>query len=345
MKRPRELWIDAVRAIAVILVVLYHLLIWTHRDITFDQSGFGSFWDASRGVLTRLRMPILLAISGFLAGAAIQRGWGSVRLRLAANYWLYFVWLTLFFAFYSFVGLLEPAANLPVAVDTWPVFLQNIVMPSTALWFVVAMAVFPVVLWVGERSSVPTWLMIVGALAIWAVGVSFDMPQWIGKFARTFIFFAIGYYGRLVVPRIRARNWATALVALIAFALAARAFQRVIKGDLGALVVAVFAIVVAAVACPLIFKSGVHARIASFIGQRTLEIYVLHIPILSVVSLLLRGKPAVTHFTRTPVGDIVFTFGCVVVTVATALLVGLVLRRIPGVLALPVAWKRVLERD
>lgn len=35
-KKMREPWIDAVRAIAVILVVLFHFLLWTYRDVTDD---------------------------------------------------------------------------------------------------------------------------------------------------------------------------------------------------------------------------------------------------------------------------------------------------------------------
>src|SRR5690606_650904 len=145
---------------------------------------------------------ILMAISGFLASGAITRGLSSIRTRFAANAWLYVVWLTVYFAFYATTYALIESPRLPVAVNTPQKYIENLVMPETPLWFIVAMATFPLILWGAARLGVPVWLVMVAAVAIWAWGTYGEVPQWVGKYARTFIFFAIGAHARTVAPKL-----------------------------------------------------------------------------------------------------------------------------------------------
>lgn len=196
-----------------------------------------------------------MAISGLLAAGAIQSGWTRVRTRLIANYWLYVVWLTMFYGFYTLIERIAPGSDLPVAIDALPLYLRNLLALETVLWFVIAMAVFPVVLWLSERFAVPLWLVLAFAIAAWGIGATADIPDSIGKFLRTFVYFAAGYYGRLAVPRLRTLGWPSAIVASLGVLLATKPFSHML-GSVGSLMVTALAIVTVPILGPLLSTSA-----------------------------------------------------------------------------------------
>lgn len=326
------------------LVVLFHFILWTHRDVTEGVAGLDGMWDTLQRVLGRLRMPLLMAISGLLAASAVQRGWLGIRLRLAANMWLYFVWITVYFVFYAATYALVDDPRLPVAVDSLERYASNLVMPETPLWFVLAMALFPFVIWGMSRLGVPVWLAVAFAVAVWAWGTYGEVPQWVGKYARTFIFFAAGYYGRSAVPALARLGWPSAVVTFGTFVMSAFYLRKAFDVQLGVLIAAMLAIVAATVAGPVLFKSGWHARAATFVGKRTLEIYVLHVPLLAIMALLLRDRVWLQNLAATKWGDALFVVCAVTLIVGISLILGVALRRVPGAMALPRAWHERLKR-
>lgn len=343
--KTREPWIDAVRAIAVVLVVLFHFLLWGYRVIAGPDPALAGVWGSLQEVLARIRIPLLMAVSGFLASSAIQRGWVPVRLRFLSNYWVYVVWLTIYWLFFTTAYRLIPNPDLPEAVNTVERYLQNLVMPNTVLWFVVAMAVFPVLVWLCEKFDIPVWLVILAAVAVWAWGTYGSVPQWFGKYARTFIFFAIGYYGRGFAPKLAGLGWPSAIVAVGAFVLSSIYLRDALEVQLGVTIAAVIGVVAVVIAGPQLFKSGLHARVASAVGKRTLEIYVLHVPLLGVMMLLLRDNAVIERFASTVWGDAIFVVGAVSLIVAVSLVLGMALRRVPGMMSLPKSWQERLTRQ
>lgn len=339
----RQLWIDAVRAIAVILVVLYHYLLWAHVDINGPGGPNASVWGDMRTVAARVRMPLLMAVSGFLATGAIQRGWVGVRLRFVANYWLYFVWLVAYFLFHVAVSTLVPEPGLPINVTTVGRLVEQALMPFSPLWFIVAMAVFPLVVWCAEKLSVPAWVMIIASLAIWGWGIYGEPPAWLGKFLRTFVFFAVGYYARRTVPYLAKLGWASGLLLAASTAVLLKVGSSIIDRDLAGLFTSLAAIVTVAVLGPVMFRTGVHTRVMGLVGRRTLDIYVLHPILISVLMLVLRDRSWLAGLTDTRAGDFLFAFASVAVVVSASLLLGQLLRKIPGVMSLPKLVERRLR--
>lgn len=296
-------------------------------------------------VAGRLRIPLLMVVSGYLAVGSVQRGWPSVRLRLVANYWLYFVWLTAYFGFYLLVDVLVTEPELPSGFYTLQRYASQIVMPEAPLWFVVAMAVFPFAVWACEKLDVPAWVVIVASVALWAWGTYGDTPDWLGKFLRTFVFFSGGYHARRLVPYLAKLGWASGALLLGAFALMLLIGPKMFDWRLSDFLASVIAIIAALILGPVVFRSGIHTRLMGAIGRRTIEIYVLHAPLIALLMLTLRGRPWLQSFTAARPGDAVFVVASVAVVVGSALVLGHVLRKLPGILRLPVSLETRLRRN
>lgn len=345
MSSSRVAWIDAARALAVVLVVLYHLLIWTRADLAPAGADLERTWAAWRGTMSMLRIPLLMVLSGYLAARALSRGWASVRLRFIANYWIYVVWVTIFFAFYLVIYAVVWKPGLPQAITSFPAYAWNLISPNTILWYVLAVAIFPVVLWVLRRLGVPAPLIIGFAFALWAVGNYGDVPDSLGKLLRTFVFFAIGALLPEMIERFARLNWATALTLCATWVLVFPHVPTVFPGPIGALLVSILGVAAILAAFPHLFRGGIHTRVAAFVGKRTLDIYVLHLPILSCLYLLMRKVDGFPDVLASAWTDAVFVAAAVALTVALSLGIGALLRRVPGIMGLPAPWLRRLQHE
>ena len=94
IQRSRLEWVDLVKSVSVLLVVLMHFVL-TLLDVT--GSPITEFWRGLIAVLEPLRMPTFFVVSGRLAAGAVKRDWRSSRRRTLGTTYLYVLWSGIIF--------------------------------------------------------------------------------------------------------------------------------------------------------------------------------------------------------------------------------------------------------
>lgn len=197
--RPRLVWVDGARGVAVILVVLLHVTIgswylqpWVSHPVTGE-------WDRINQILSLVRLPLLFAVSGFLASSRVREGLTLRTMKSAvSNYWTYLVWLLLFGGFILALPKSYPA---PHRVASWDLWAEQVVLPNTYLWYVGAIAVMLLFLALLSTLRVPPAAVLMGALGLhlWASCVwGAEAPLWT-RGVVYLLFFALGAHGRRVL--------------------------------------------------------------------------------------------------------------------------------------------------
>lgn len=341
----RLAWPDATRGLAVLAVVLYHSLIWNQRDLA---GGLVQPWGWVNAALSQLRMPVLLSISGLFAARTLSQGWpsGGAALRFVSNYYLYAVWVLLYFTFYASI----PARGLVSDIGTTHQLVRQLLLPDTTLWYILVLAVFPLVITAAHTLRLQPWMVLGLGLAARVVGQVVVMPDAVGKPLRTFVFFAVGVY---LAPRLHAFADTRATTAALYGAFFVVLVVVLIAAPDGPARTAL-ATMASLASIPAAIAGVAHlcrwrpiAAGGAFIGSRTLPIYLLHVPILAVVLILARHHEPLGDFARSGTG----AYAMPVVTAAVAVTVSMVLhqslRKVPGnvLLALPrTAADRVRSR-
>ncbi|MDL5352998.1 acyltransferase family protein [Microbacterium sp. zg-YB36] len=277
----RLTWIDGARGIAIVLVVLFHAGMFT------VPTGLASpWWDSLNLVFALMRMPLFFLVAGMLAVGAVERSWPALwRTRLAVLVWVFLVWTVLRFAYYQVIP--EP---IDLNQSSWWDFVLSVVRPSNGLWFLFALALF-LIAPKALHGRVNRWVAVgitAVASAVMYGGVTFDNVAYDG-IVRYFVFFLIGLYFREDIVRfVHRRRWLATAALLVAFA----AFI-VLRGATGWLVDAVTAIPVGliAVGFGLCLARNLGrtplSRPLEHLGQRTLQVYVTHILLLSTMTSIL----------------------------------------------------------
>ncbi|NQX10954.1 acyltransferase [Microbacteriaceae bacterium VKM Ac-2855] len=330
MQNERLAWPDVTRALGVLAVVLFHSLIW-NLDVVAGPGIAATVWDQIGSSLGRIRMPILFGLAGLLAASGLARGWGrgSVVTRLVSNAYLYLVWLVLYGLF--FLVLARP--DFPHSIDDMSQWLRNLYYPTTTLWFIFALALYPVVL-VGLRTlRFPPWLIVVVGAALWGLGTFTTAPLFGGALMLNFVFFALGVFAGPLL-RSFAEPGILRVIGPLAVFLVAVALGHVLGDALKepfGLIASASAIPLAIACAARICRWAPAARLGALIGARTLPIYLLHVPLLGFWSLLSYPQPAwLTGPLSNPVIALLYPLLLTTALVSISLAVGALLRRIPG---------------
>ncbi|QQS01848.1 MAG: acyltransferase family protein [Austwickia sp.] len=289
--RPRQAWVDVARGFVVVMVVVMHLGIYHFLPMTTGESS-NAFWTEVNSVLQVLRMPSLLILSGWLASSRVRAGLGSARTRrtIAANAYLYVLWLAIYAAAAVALGATEMAQ-----APTPQTFLPELLMPYSTLWFLAALAWYTAGLAALRRVPAPvvlTGLFALGWLStnLWPV----EMGLW-ANIPHMAIYFAIGVYAKPAIEAIGARP---------ALALAGGVGSAVMLGEIAGtlqegglptypLVVAQSLAGVAAVfgAASLATRDAAPlTKPLAWLGRRTLSIYALHYLAIMAVSTVASGR-------------------------------------------------------
>ncbi len=294
----RVAWLDLARVAAVVLVVLFHVSIGHYYGLEHADRLLVPWWDRVNQILTVVRMPLLFAISGLLAAGKIRRGFRGGRAAESAvtNYYLYAVWLGV----YGLLILISGSTPVPFQVETAGQWLRQLYAPNTPLWYLFALSVYLLAFTALRR--VPA-VLVLSALFVFHLAstqmYTLESPLWTR--ALTFAFyFGLGVYGGEVVRFVARTPIVVAACAGGAYLL----YQRIGMTKLmslqppavtdAAVTVALYLLAgLAAVGVTaLVCRAAPYRWLAEVLGRRTLGIYVLHIPLITVLDLAGRGPLA-----------------------------------------------------
>ncbi|MBB2901978.1 putative membrane protein YcfT [Kineococcus radiotolerans] len=263
--RPRQTWMDVVRGVAVLLVVVFHAgTLLRYADLPVPAVA-GTLVEA----VAPFRIPLLALLSGALLPQSAGKGAGRyVSGKLRGIVWPFLLW-TAVYALLTWPGGLDPVG--------W--YLPTLLHGGSYLWYLLFLAVFYLLALPLRR--VPK-LPVVG-LVLLLSEVLPDDTKYLERPAYLFALFVLGWWvaerpARLV--RLVSSRWVflAALVALVPATLWApesgygpRSFPATVAG----------ALVVAGVAARC--ADAALLRPLRFAGRNSIVFYVVHFPVIYVL--------------------------------------------------------------
>ncbi|MCO1659593.1 acyltransferase family protein [Pseudonocardia humida] len=286
----RTLWADAAKGLCILLVVSWHV-IWKHY-LYVDWAlpvPLPEAWSVFGRMLLPMRMPLFFAISGMFAASAVARPWSVVaRTRVARFLYLYAIWLLIHTAV---------MAPIPMPFDTeiarnGSQFLEQLTVTPTALWYLMALAVYFVIAKLVRTVPAAPVLALAFALSAASAANWIDSPGNRGVLYQNLLFFLAGLYLRRRVESLATgTSWlrvgitGAGFAVVLAAMLALDAKETPGVWPVAGAVAAVFGITVMAKVARWRWLGGPMAAL----GRQTLPIYVIHMPALVLAHWALLG--------------------------------------------------------
>lgn len=330
---PRETWIDIAKGVAIILVALFHSIIFP------AEIHLAGPWETPATLLDTFRMPLFFFTAGMFAQKAISRDFSTLFWsRIARLVWLFLLWCTIWFAAFQFIPLVGEGQSAPSVSS----LLLSLVWPNESTWFIYGLAIYFALAWLIKR------LPLVAQLAIALVIVELfgtkliDSPNGaLDKMGMYFLYFLLA---TKVSGRVRA--WAPRVTwkfTVLAFALYGLTAVTSAKFDFLTfpIVRVVVSILAIAAGCSL---AVLLSRLPAFdwlrrLGQNTLQVYLVHFyPILIGVAVLAPFSRILSPLA--PIVPLVFTAAAILVSLGVHRLT----RRITWLWGLPTPLARVADR-
>lgn len=324
----RETWIDVAKGIAIILVVLFHSVMY------LGGAGVTGPLATLNPLLDTFRMPLFFFMSGLLAAKAVRLPFAALfRKRMLLLLYLYVLWVTL-----QTVLLLVVPPISEAPVNARPLDLVTLfVRPNSNLWFIYALPLFFALAWLMRRWP-PALQVTLTALVAAGFG-SFMLhtgTPW-DKMGRYLVFFIaaiwLGPGVRRMVPAVR--WWHAALAAGFYAAVTA----VVVRLDLLRVPFVLLATSILAVTVGIVV-SVLLARVPALdwlraLGTRTLPIYLVHtFPMIVVAAIIVATGAQFGAVLGT-----VLPLGLSVLAILIALAAFRAVGRVPGLFTVPVeAW-------
>ncbi len=286
--RERLLWPDLAKGACILLVVLHHVIVKDYTFLVGDR--LDVIEDAWRGLtfaLKPVRMPLFFAVSGFFAASSVSRSWRSSRRRIVSGYYLYVVWLAVYIGVYALET--DIPANRVVSVAD---LFGELLWAASSLWFLYALAVYFVIAKALRRLPPAAVLGGAAALAISVSGLGIEENNRFSVLVHLVYFLAGAYYPQVLRSIAAFRPSRPALGGLVAFYGAATVvvFHSALPWSLtafGASLIGIPLGIMLAVRCA---ETRVGDGLA-WVGQRTLQVYVLHLVVLVVLVQVPRSLP------------------------------------------------------
>lgn len=345
----RLVWVDAARGVSVLLVVLFHIVLW-HLGEYHGQlwEPAGRIWTKFNAVLGSARMPLLLGVSGLVTSRRLRVGFRDRRnlVGAATSYYLYVVWLLLYAAFFAFVS----TPRLPHRIDGIDDIIFQFVFPDTTLWFLWALAFYSVV--VPALHRVPGLLQLMLFAVLCVVSRSMDIEAGLTlKFAENAFFFVVGVHASLYLRRLAEdstvlRTLAAALVAAVV-TLGGRVMTGDVLGSILFMARGLAFLVLAVLSISVLVRWHVIGRALSSIGQQTLPIYVFHPLMIYLVMTLTREDEAFSGALATPAVAMLYPVALLACMAVLSLLLHKVLIRIRlgWLFQMPLNWRSRILAD
>lgn len=325
---PREPWVDVAKGLAILAVALYHsALIGMGADLVDDS------WRQVNTVLSRVRMPLFFFASGLFAATTVQRRWPRLWSgTMAKLVWCFVVWAVIRFAYFQLV----PLASRPQEHDVHK-FLMAPIWPVTGLWYLHALVIFYVVTKL-MYGRIPVAIQLAGAavLSVLTLSSVLDIQNLsYGGGAKYYVFFLAAAHFRTVLLPLVTRTPVWLPLPLLALFGGASVVVRSHEDVPGAVLAVCVVGVVASCATAAVLSRTRLAAPFSYLGQRTIYIYVSHI---LLVCLALRFLELLPEDTTRPIAMITPLL-VAAWAVVSSILLWLLIKRTPlNVLYEPPSW-------
>ncbi|WP_169531114.1 acyltransferase family protein [Azotobacter chroococcum] len=286
-------WLDAAKGACLILVVLYHTVVYIFLNSPLSDTISFQAWKTLVVGLGWLRMPLFFLISGFLAHSAVfNRNWRDVfQPRIATFLWIYLLWMSIELGFRAFlIANFDPAlvpGNVP-----FPLGLDDIVrhalVGDTPIWYLYALVIYFVVCKLGSRHIGLTFALI-ALLAVFYKQVIPTQHWNLLSLAGNAIFFAAGCYGKAYVERLASQfngmRFSLACVSAIGLLALGRHYDAM--GLPGANLVVAACLVIAAIDFFTLLARRYQLKLLCTLGRHTLSIYLLSFFIINIAAQLI----------------------------------------------------------
>ncbi|GAA0986309.1 acyltransferase [Acrocarpospora macrocephala] len=288
--KTRAVWADVAKGVCILLVVLWHTVNKHYLQVDWKIGGaIPAMWGFFGDQLMTLRMPLFFTISGMFAVSAFHRPWRVVvRSRVAKFLYLYLVWMLIHTAILWFTPSFDTLSARSLGQ-----FAEQLTITPPNLWYLYALALYFVAAKALKRVPVP---ILLGAAALLAVVAAADLiatPGNRGSLLQNFVFFLLGLHLRPHIERLTQHTtWRRtgAIGAVYAIALLAMAATATQQTPTIWTAVSLIATVFGLSAAPLVARWTHIGAALSWLGRRTLPIYVIHMPILALLHVTLIGK-------------------------------------------------------
>lgn len=322
----RLAWLDLARAISIILVVLYHAGTGGVVVALVGEGTAATLWRSFNISLIPLRMPLFFLISGALAVGAIHRGFRKVaRPRVLDILWPYVLWSLI----WAVTAMPRYAPDDPAGYLLG--HLRAILVVGSPYWFLAALTIFFLLMRLGREH--PRVMLAVAFVAYAAApfldaalktaGAPSDLTYGIFQITDNAVWYVLGYGFSTEIRSTRRRvRVGPGLVLGAVFCVLAAvivAFETPLAVTrLLEFVASITGLAACAVLLPLVARWAPLARAGSYLGSRTLTIYVVHPVVINFV---------IIGWVFNDVGDMVSApvRALLVVPVVTALAVGVAL--------------------
>lgn len=277
--RSRVLWPDLAKGFCILLVVLHHTITKHYVDLVpADVDWIADAWVGVSQFLKPIRMPLFFVISGLFASSSLLRPWRGVARRVIGPYYLYAVWLVVLAAVFA----VERTLPMNRTQDLGELA-TDLVLASTAMWFLYALAVYFLLAKILLPLPVGWVLVPAAALTASASALPFDEVNRVSVLVH-FTYFLVGARcPELVWSLARApRRLLLPALGLAYLALAGILTLTGAPSGVRLLLLSAVGVPAGLVAAVVLSRSGV-AQPLSWVGRRTLPIYVLHVPVLAVL--------------------------------------------------------------
>jgi uncharacterized membrane protein YcfT len=272
-------WVDAAKAVCILLVVLYHsrhltwLLEWEHKEAAI------LVWSQISALLKPLRMPLFFLLSGLLAAPALDRDWSEVAgRRVFKLFYVYGVWALLLAAIIPAFPTSQWSGDLVASR------LPGLLGGGSPAWYLWALPTFFLFGWATRHLSalVPIGVGVVAAFA--AVGLDGNIPVHQVSMLRCLVFFLIGFrlphLPIIVAASSSPRSLSSSVILLVFLTLLTTSLGMSFNPAVDA--AAVFTAVLATkLACD---RSKSFCSFGSRMSRKTLPIYLIHFPILAGIA-------------------------------------------------------------
>lgn len=307
--RQRIVYFDMMRGLIVLLVVIYHACCWGYAAP--DQSP--AVYARVNTVLANIRMPLLMIISGYLIHGLSKKGRAQVSDRVMQLVWLYALWMPVNLVMHLACagvgyGVGDALAKMPYE---W-------VNPTTEMWFIWCLGVYTIAAYAIRAAP----MVAIVALLMLANAATYQFGWFSDQIAGTLVprmslfFFGGVFFHRQIRDFVSAGFSVRVLLALIAATIGVHYAENVLHERHGVnMLQGMESVLVSALvmyACKLLTMTKGLAEGIGEIGQKTLPIYLAHVPLILAFRGLLDGWRGPTAYA--------VPFALVVMVIAGALL-------------------------